>query len=133
MDLWQIAHVVARLLFCALFLKSAYAHLTGYKALAGYAKAVGNVPFPEVATIVTGLMLLSGGLCVLLGFHPRRGALLLFVFLVPTAFIMHTYWKIQDPMLRAGDEAQFWKDIALAGAALFIMAPMSFPWPLALM
>ena len=133
MDVWQIAHVVARLLFSAIFLKSAYSHLTKYKALAGYAKAVGHVPFPEAATIVTGLMLLVGGLCVLLGFHPARGAGLLFVFLVPTAFIMHPYWKLQDPMQRAGDEAQFWKDIALAGAALFIITTSRYPWPLALM
>lgn len=129
MDLWQIAHVIARLLFSAIFLKSAYGHLTKTKMTAGYAKAVGNVPMPEVATIVTGLMLLGGGLSILLGFHPRIGAALLFVFLVPTAFTMHGFWKIQDPMQRAGDEAHFWKDIALAGAALFIMADPHWPWP----
>ncbi len=53
MDLWQIAHVIARLLFSALFLKSAYSHLTKVKVMGGYAKAVGHVPAPELATIVT--------------------------------------------------------------------------------
>jgi putative oxidoreductase len=132
MDWWQIAHVVARLLFSALFLKSAYSHLTKVKMMAGYAKAVGNVPAPEAATVVTGLMLLLGGLSILLGFHPRIGSALLVAFLVPTAFLMHGYWKIQDPMQRAGDEAQFWKDIALAGAALFILADPHWPWPWAI-
>ncbi|MGD0484770.1 MAG: DoxX family protein [Gemmatimonadales bacterium] len=128
MDLWHIAHVIARLLFSALFLKSAYSHLTKVKMMAGYAKAVGNVPAPEAATVVTGLMLLAGGLSILLGYHPRIGAALLLVFLVPTAFIMHGYWKVQDPMQRAGDEAHFWKDISLAGAALFILADPHWPW-----
>lgn len=129
MDLWHIAHLIARLLFSALFLKSAYAHLTKVTMMGGYAKAVGHVPAPELATIVTGLMMLAGGLSILLGYHPRIGAALLILFLVPTAFIMHGYWKIQDPMQRAGDEAHFWKDIALAGAALFILADPRWPWP----
>jgi uncharacterized membrane protein YphA (DoxX/SURF4 family) len=132
MDIWQILHVVARVLFSAIFLKSGYSHLTQTKMMAGYAKAVGHVPAPEVATFVTGLMLLGGGLSILTGFHPRIGAALLFAFLVPTAFLMHGYWKIQDPMQRAGDQAHFGKDIALAGAALFIMADPNWPWPWAL-
>jgi len=32
-------------------------------------------------------------------------------------------------MQRASDEAHFWKDIALAGAALFIVADPRWPWP----
>jgi putative oxidoreductase len=132
MDVWQIAHVLARLLFSALFIKSGYAHLTKVKMMAGYAKAVGNVPAPEAATVVTGVMLLAGGLSLLLGFHPRIGAALLVLFLLPTAVIMHPYWKIQDPMQRAGDEAAFWKDISLAGAALFIIAYPGWPWPWAI-
>ncbi len=132
MDWWQIAHVAGRLLFSALFLKSAYSHLTKYEMLGGYAASVGHVPMPKTAVFVTGLMLLLGGLSILLGFHPRIGAGLLVVFLVPVAFIMHAYWKIQDPMQRAGDEAQFWKDIALAGAALFILADPHWPWPWAI-
>ena len=132
MDVWQIAHVVARLLFSALFLKSANSHLTQTKMLAGYAKAVGHVPAPEAATFATGLLLLFGGMSILTGFHPRIGAALLVVFLVPTTFLMHGYWRIQDPMQRAGDEAHFWKNISLVGAALLIIADPHWPWPLAI-
>jgi uncharacterized membrane protein YphA (DoxX/SURF4 family) len=132
MDLWQIAHVIARLLFSALFLRSAYSHFTNVQGIAGYAKAVGHVPMPEAATIVTGVMLLVGGLSILVGFHPRIGAGILIAFLVPVAFVMHGFWRIQDPAARAGDAAHFWKDISLAGAALFILADPHWPWPWAL-
>jgi len=132
MDIWQVANVLGRLLFSALFLRSAYSHLTKVKMMAGYAQAVGHVPAPEVAVVGTGVMLLLGGLSILLGFHPRIGAALLVAFLIPVAFIMHAYWKIQDPMQRAGDAAQFWKDIALAGAALYILADPRWPWPWAI-
>jgi len=91
MDVWQIAHVLARLLFSVLFLKSAYSHLTRTKTVAGYAKAVGHVPAAEIATFVSGLMLLGGGLSILLGFHPRIGAAFLVAFLVPVALVMHCY------------------------------------------
>jgi putative oxidoreductase len=129
MDVWQLAQFLARLLFCLLFLKSGYAHLVNVKPMAGYAKAVGNVPMPEVMVLVSGVMLLAGGLSLLVGYHPRIGGMLLVLFLVPAAFLMHPYWKQTDPMARAGDAAQFWKNISLAGAALFIAADPHWPWP----
>lgn len=132
MTAWEIAHILGRLLFSALFLKSGWNHLVNVKALAGYAKGVGNVPAPEVAVAGTGVMLLLGGLSVLCGFHPRIGTALLVLFLVPTSFMMHPYWKMTDAMQRAGENAQFWKNMALVGAALFIMADPNWPWPLAL-
>ncbi|MEK6770012.1 MAG: DoxX family protein [Gemmatimonadota bacterium] len=132
MNMPELAHLIGRVLFSWLFILSGYRHLTGFKGMAGYAKAVGNVPMPEVAVIVTGLMMLGGGFSVLLGFHPRVGTALLAASLVPTAFIMHPFWKRTDPMQRAGEEAQFWKNIALAGAAIFIGANPHWPWPMSL-
>lgn len=129
---WPIAHVVARILFGAYFIMSGINHFTRTKQMAEYAKAVGNVPAAPVAVMGTGLLLLLGGLSILLGYHPRIGAALLVVFLIPTAFLMHPYWKVADPMQKAGETAQFWKNITLAGAALFIMADPNWPWPAAL-
>jgi putative oxidoreductase len=128
----EILQVVARVLLSWMFLQSAYGHLTQVKMMAGYAKGVGNVPMPEVAVVGTGLMLLGGGLSLLLGFHPRIGAALLFLFLVPAAFMMHAFWRETDPMQRAGQRAHFWKNITLAGAMLWIAASPHWPWPLAI-
>jgi putative oxidoreductase len=72
--------------------------------------------------VLTGLMLLLGGLSILLGFWVKVGAALLVLFLVPTAFIMHNFWTVTDPMARANDQAHFLKDLALAGAALMFFA-----------
>jgi len=123
------AQLVARLLLSWLFLQSGYGHLTQVKPMAGYAKAVGRIPMAEAAVVVTGLMLLAGGLSILLGYHPRVGAILLFLFLVPVAFTMHAFWHETDPMQRAGQRAHFWKNLALAGAALWIAANPAWPWP----
>lgn len=129
MTLQDVVQFVARILIAALFIPSGIAHLTQVKSMAGYAKGVGKIPAPEAAVVVSGLMLLVGGLSLLLGYHPRIGAAVLFVFLVPTAILMHGYWKETDPMQKAGQRAHFWKNIALAGAMLYIAANPGWPWP----
>jgi putative oxidoreductase len=121
----------ARLLLSWLFLLSGYRHLVHRKPMAGYARASG-VPMPETAVVGTGLIILAGGLSILLGWHPRIGAALILVFLVVVAFWMHRFWSFADPMQRAAQEAHFWKNIALAGAMLWIITWTYWPWPLAL-
>jgi len=128
MTLQDVLQMVARVLLSWMFLQAAYGHFTGVKPMAAYAKGAG-VPWPEVAVVGTGLMLLVGGLSLLLGFHPRVGAGVLFVFLVVVAFWMHAFWKVTDPMQRGVQRAQFWKNITLAGAMLWIVANTGWPWP----
>ncbi|HXY18992.1 MAG TPA: DoxX family protein [Gemmatimonadales bacterium] len=127
----DVVQLLARVMLSYMFLQSAYGHFTQVKPMGAYAKGAG-VPLPEVAVVVTGFMLLGGGLSLLLGFHPRIGAGLLFVFLVVVAFWMHAFWRVTDPMQRGGQKAQFWKNITLAGAMLYIIANTGWPWPLAI-
>lgn len=114
-----IVLLIGRVVFSFFFIYSGFNHLTKLSAYSGYAASSG-VPAPTVAVAVTGLMLLGGGLSVLLGVKPKLGAALLFVFLVPTAIIIHKFWGIADPMMAGNQAAHFWKNIALAGAALMM-------------
>ena len=132
MSFWDILHLTARIVLSAMFIRAGYGHLVRSGPMGEYAKAVGHIPLPQQSVFVSGLMLLLGGISILLGFHPRIGATLIFVFLVIAAFTMHKYWAETDPMQRAGQEAQFWKNITLAGAMLWIMARTGWPWPLTL-
>ena len=117
--------LIGRILFSLLFLSSAFGHLTQTQAMAGYAKSKG-VPSAPAAVLVTGLMLLVGGLMVLLGIWADLGALILAAFLIPTAIIMHGFWRESDPQGRMMEMVQFNKDLALGGAALMLMALISF-------
>ncbi len=112
--------VIGRLLYAALFLGSAYGHLTKTKQMGGYAKSMG-VPAAEFMTFFTGLMLLLGGLSVLFNFDILFGSLLLVLFLIPTAFMMHAFWKVTDAGMKQVQQVMFMKNISLAGAALMIM------------
>lgn len=116
----EIIYLIGRILFAAIFLNSGYGHITKAKAMGGYAKSMG-VPAAELMTILTGIMILIGGILVIFNFETFYGALLIFLFLVPTAFMMHAFWKVQDAGMKAMQQAMFMKNISLAGAALMLM------------
>ncbi|AWI32146.1 DoxX family membrane protein [Streptomyces sp. ICN441] len=113
--------LIGRILFALLFLYSAVGHLTQHKQLGAYAASKG-VPAAEAATLLSGLLMLLGGLSVLLGVWADLGALLIAAFLFPTALIMHAFWKETDPQTRQTEQISFLKDTALGGAALVMTA-----------
>jgi uncharacterized membrane protein YphA (DoxX/SURF4 family) len=115
----DIVLVIGRVLFALIFINSGIAHITKLQAMAGYAQFK-KVPAPKAAVIVTGLMLIIGGLYVALGVYADLGALLLAIFLVPTAFMMHNFWTIEDAQAKQGETINFFKNLSLAGAALII-------------
>ena len=110
--------LVGRLLFVLLFLGSGVGHFSQTQMMAGYAQSKG-VPSARASVIGTGVMIVVGALMVLLGVWADLGALLLLVFLVPTAVVMHGFWNLTDPQSK---QMEFLKDIALAGAALMLFA-----------
>ena len=111
--------LLARILFSALFLSSAIGHMTSTAQMAEYAKSK-NVPAPKAAVFGSGILLLLGSLSILLGYQVQIGAWLLIVFPLPTAFIMHNFWSVEDPMARQNEQIHFMKDLSLAGAAFLI-------------
>jgi uncharacterized membrane protein YphA (DoxX/SURF4 family) len=111
--------VIARVLFALLFISSGLSHLTKVEAMSGYAQFK-KVPAPKLAVIVTGIMIILGGLYVALGVYADLGALFLAIFLLLTAFMMHNFWTISDPQAKQGETINFFKNLSLAGAALII-------------
>lgn len=113
--------LIGRILFAALFAASAFAHFAQTAAMAGYAGSKG-VPAPRLAVLAGGVLLALGALSILLGLWPDLGALLLVVFLVPTALLMHPFWKETEAQAKVMEQTQFFKDTALAGASLMLFA-----------
>jgi putative oxidoreductase len=115
----EFIFVIGRVIFAFLFARSGLQHLERREAMAGFAKAKG-APVPAFTVPLTGVMLLVGSVLIALGLWADLGALLVAAFLLPTAFIMHAYWKIDDPQESSMDSVHFYKDISLLGAALVI-------------
>jgi putative oxidoreductase len=112
--------ILGRIIFGAYFVYSGIHHFTGEKMLIGYAKAKG-VAYPRVAVLLTGVMLVVGGLGVLLNYNLQASAVLLLVFMVPTTFMMHNFWKAGDAAHKMNDHIAFMKNIALIGALLMML------------
>jgi putative oxidoreductase len=121
----DILVLIGRILFAALFLGAGYNHFANGKMMAGYAASRG-VPQALATVYASGGLLVLGGLSVLFGIWADLGALLLVVFLVPTALLMHPFWKEQDGQAQQMEMGQFQKDLALAGASLMLLAFFSY-------
>ena len=113
--------VVGRILFALIFINSGIAHFTKNAAMTDYAQYK-KVPMPRASVYISGLMILLGGLYIVLGFYADLGALLIAIFLIPTAFLMHNFWKETDPTAKQNETIAFFKDLALAGASLVMFA-----------
>lgn len=88
--------------------------------MAGYAGSKG-VPMPKGAVILTGLMLLLGGLGILFWMYVAYSIYVLAVFLLVVSFTMHQFWRIQDPMQKMPEQINFMKNLALMGALLLLL------------
>jgi uncharacterized membrane protein YphA (DoxX/SURF4 family) len=116
--------VIGRILFGGFFLMSGINHFTKLEAMTGYAKYK-KLPAAKLGVLISGLMLVIGGISIILGYYADLGALLLAIFLVLAAVIFHNFWKETDATAKQNEMLGFMKDIALAGAALILFALVS--------
>jgi uncharacterized membrane protein YphA (DoxX/SURF4 family) len=111
--------LIGRILFALIFINSGINHFTKLEAMTGYAKYK-KLPAAKLGVLLSGLMILLGGLYILLGFWADLGGLLIGVFGILAAFIFHNFWKETDATAKMNESIAFFKDLALAGAALII-------------
>jgi putative oxidoreductase len=118
---------VGRVLFALIFVAGIVGHFSS--AEIAQASAHGG-PCATLLVPLAGLIALTGGVSILLGYHAKAGALLLLVFLVPVTLVMHKFWGIPDPQVAMMQKIHFMKNTSLAGACLLIMYYGSGPYSL---
>ena len=124
--------VLGRFILGVYFLQNAYNHFKNTAGLTGYAQSKG-VPSPKASVLVTGVMMLLGGLGIIFGVYMEIAVALLVLFLFGTLYKMHRYWEIGDPMAQMGERINFYKNLALIGALLMLLAiPEPWYWSLVL-
>jgi putative oxidoreductase len=117
---------VGRVLFALIFVASVIGHLSSAQVVEASAH---GVPLATIIVPLAGLLALVGGVCIMLGYRARFGALLLLIFLVPVTLIMHKFWGLPDPQA-AMQKIHFMKNTSLIGACLLIMHFGSGPYSL---
>ena len=130
MDIHLPLYLAGRVLLGGFFIISGLRHFQHLAMMAGFTGSK-RVPAPRLAVMVSGVMIMLGGISILLGVWPHWGIALVSAFLLPVTFLMHQYWKHTDPMMRINDQVNFMKNIAILGASwMLLMIPQ--PWPMSL-
>ena len=106
------AEAAGRVLLAALFIYEAIVKLRGYDLAVQYAAAYG---VPSILLPLAIAVELGGGTLIVVGLLTRLAAFMLAGFCLLTAVIFHT--KLSD----TNQVLHFGKDIALAGAFLFVV------------
>jgi uncharacterized membrane protein YphA (DoxX/SURF4 family) len=124
-------HLAGRIIFAVALMVLSAGHFTATEAIAGYA-ASKRTPAPKAAVVFSGLVMWTGAILIALGWHRFIGAGLVILFFIPVTVKMHDYWNDTDPSIKAINRVNFWKNVGLAGAALFVAAYGWAEWPLSL-
>jgi uncharacterized membrane protein YphA (DoxX/SURF4 family) len=117
----EVVMLIGRILFAFMVVSGGINHLTKAEAMAGYA-AYKKVPSPKLANFVSGVLLLAGGLSIVLGVYADLGAIVIAALLVLMALKMHDFWAQTDAQAKQMETIAFWKNVSMAGGALFIFA-----------
>jgi putative oxidoreductase len=112
--------LLARVLFVSYFIAMGMSHLLRFTEHSALLARKG-VPLPRSATMLTVVMMVTGGVLVLFGWHERVGASLLFCIILPAPFFLHRFWNEKDSYMRLSEFAHMLKDFSLAGAALMLV------------
>lgn len=114
------AALAGRILLSQIFILSGLMKIVGWSQTAEQMAAEGMVAVPFFLTMAI-LFEVGGGLCVLLGWQARLGALALAFFLVPTTLIFHDFWTY-DGQAQQDQMQHFMKNLTIIGGLLMVAA-----------
>lgn len=117
----EVVMLIGRILFALMVVMGGLNHLTKAEAMAGYA-TFKKVPAAKLSVLVSGILLLAGGLSVALGVYADLGGLVVAILLAIMALKMHDFWAQSDAQAKQTETIAFWKNISMAGGAFFIYA-----------
>lgn len=117
--------LAGRILFAIFFVSlSGVGHIRRGTMMIGYAKSTG-MPLPSLAGWPSGVWLIAGGVSVAAGLWADLGALMLGLFVTLAALQFHRFWAIEDETQRSTQKQSFWRNVALLGACLSLLAVFS--------
>jgi len=124
--------LLARVMIAAIFLSAVGGKIMAYQKVVEDMAAQG-VPSPTILLGGAIAFLILGGLSIVLGFWGRFGAFLLLVFLGAATYYFHDFWKLPpgtDPGVQREEVINCFKNVALMGTMLFLIANGTGPWSL---
>ncbi len=113
------ALLIGRIMLAAIFVMGGYNKIVGYTGTSGYMEKMGVPALLLPLVIITEL---GGGLAIVAGWQTRIVAFLMAGFTVLAGVLFHL--KVGD----APNMIQFWKNIAISGGFLSLVAAGAGAW-----
>lgn len=82
---------------------------------------VKHVPMPPLVLVLAFVLMVMGTFSLLVGYHTRHGAVLLFAMTIVATVVLHDYWHIADPAARRAEFEIFSRDVAICGGLLMMI------------
>ena len=116
----HISPLIGRLVLAWFFASQAwnYGHLWDDSVAQIAAK---HLPVAPLLLALGLVVMILGALALLLGFHARHGAMLLFAFVIAASVSMHDFWQIPNGAARDMEFDVFARNMAIAGGLLMIV------------
>ncbi len=124
----RLTALVGRVLVTPVFLVTGYMKATHFSATAASLASM-KIPLATFAAAVAILIELGGGISVVLGFKTRFWAWIMFLYLIPVTFLVHSFWKMSGAA-QMDNMIHFLKNLSIMGALLLLAA--CGPGPLSL-
>jgi putative oxidoreductase len=80
-----------------------------------------GIPEPELAVTANGLAMVVCGAMLALGISPRLAALGLIAAIVPTTYVGHQFWTVENDADRRQQQIHFLKNLGLLGGLLLVL------------
>lgn len=112
--------IAGRVLLSVLFILSAVGKIVSWDVNAQFLASKGLPLIPVLLGAAT-VVELAGGLALLFGWQVRWGALLLFLYLIPTTLLSHNFWALSGAE-RQTEMVNFLKNLAIMGGLLAVAA-----------
>ena len=93
--------------------------ITGWESTSQYMAAHG-VPLIPVLLVVTIILQVGGGACLLLGYRARLMAFLLAGLTLLISLFMHDFWNVEEATQQAHETQNFIKNLAIMAGLMYV-------------
>jgi putative oxidoreductase len=114
------ADVVGRVFLSLMFLLGGFQKFFGWSQTESYMASRG-LPWVPVLLGLAIVIEIVAGLSLLTGYMTRRGAMILFLYLIPVTLSFHSFWTYSAAEV-PNQMAHFLKNITIMGGLLFVAA-----------
>ncbi|EHI10438.1 DoxX family protein [Mycolicibacterium thermoresistibile] len=111
--------LIGRILFALVFVGGAVGHFSNASGMSAYTESMGLRP-GRLFVLGSGLWTLIAGIMIILGVWMDLAALMLAIFLVLAAVLIHRFWSVPDADAKMNEQVHFNKNLSLAGGALIL-------------